>query len=82
MFELSQMKPFFFQTWLNDILIYGIIFFSINRLDTMKSSSEMHVSLLCQDRQASLGTCQENTLIGECSREAEGCSVELVPLGG
>lgn len=48
----------------------------------MKSSSEMHISLLCRDRQTSSGTCQENALIGQCSKEAKYHSVDLVPLRG
>lgn len=74
-------EGFSFQNWQNDILTYGIIFF-IDRLDTMRSNSEMHISLFRRDRQASSGTCQENALIRGCSEKAKVCRTDLVPLRG
>lgn len=58
-----------FQNWLSDILIYGKIFL-ISRFDTTKSNSAIHVSLFWQDRQASLGTRQENALLWRGFEEA------------
>lgn len=72
-------EGFSFQNWLNEILIYGIIFF-IDRPDTMKYNSEMHVFLFWWDRQVSSHTCQEDALIRGCSEKAKVYSVDLVPL--
>lgn len=70
----SKLAKWHFNVWHNFFLIY--------RLDTIKSKSEIHVTLLWQDRQASSGTCQENALLWGGSEKARVCSTDLVPLRG